>query len=169
MHPFEKSGLGKAPFQFIGAYEDRGPHRSVGPGGVTIEVGSPGQPMGTCDHCGTGIATCCKIRSADGKTFIVGSSCVMKTAQEAGDTCMEKQVKKMLRDEQLKRERARITEAIDNLINDDRLIENLQAKPHPYNRPNETAYDHFIWMMDNAGHAGRLRTTRAIEKIMNIL
>ncbi len=79
MHVFERVGLGKAPFRCIGVFQDVGPHRYPGPGGVTIEIGAPGQAMGTCAHCGTGIADCYQIKSADGKKFVVGSSCVERT------------------------------------------------------------------------------------------
>jgi len=78
-HPFETAGLGKAPFKCVAAYEMRGPLKSV-INGVTVEVGAPGQPMGTCDYCGMGIANCYKISSADGHLFVVGSECVNKTA-----------------------------------------------------------------------------------------
>lgn len=80
IHPFEKSGCGRAPFRFIG-YECRvGPIKYTDPEtGIQMECGAPGQPMGTCDHCGTGIMHCCIIQDADGKRFIVGTSCVAKT------------------------------------------------------------------------------------------
>ena len=90
VHKFERAGLGKAPFRFIGMYEDRGPHKFAGPGGTTIEIGSPGQPMGVCKYCGTGIAICCKVRSADGNEFVVGSDCIAKV----GDEGMVKTIKR---------------------------------------------------------------------------
>src|SRR5689334_12559868 len=77
-HPFEKAGLGVAPFQCIGHQRRVGP--IPGPGGT--EIGAPGQPMGTCDYCGTGIADCYVIRSSNGETFIVGSDCVARVGAE---------------------------------------------------------------------------------------
>lgn len=74
LHPFEESGLGKAPFRCTGWEHRVGPIKlSCG-----MEVGSPGQPMGTCDFCGNGIAVCMQIVSADGKRFEVGCDCVKK-------------------------------------------------------------------------------------------
>lgn len=78
-HPFETTGCGVAPFRVVRVYEDIGPHHYVDKSGVDCYVGSPGQPMGTCKHCGTGIAVCYVIRDANGKEFTVGSSCVEKT------------------------------------------------------------------------------------------
>lgn len=75
VHPFEQSGCGRAPFRLEAVYEDRGPKQM--PDGST--VGSAGQPMGTCAHCGAGIAVVCVISDADGKSFTVGSTCVYKT------------------------------------------------------------------------------------------
>lgn len=75
MHVFTRSGLGLAPFRCIGVFQDVGP-KTLSDGS---QVGSEGQAMGSCAHCGTGIADCYQIKSADGKVFSVGSSCVEKT------------------------------------------------------------------------------------------
>lgn len=73
IHTFEQAGLGKAPFRFVGMFEKRGPIPC--PDGTMI--GAPGQPMGTCDFCGNGIAQCCQIESADGKIFVVDRKSVV--------------------------------------------------------------------------------------------
>ena len=52
IHVFEKAGLGVAPFRFVGVEERRGPIQIS----ATLFVGAPGQPMGSCQLCGTGIA-----------------------------------------------------------------------------------------------------------------
>jgi len=75
VHVFTRSKLGLAPFRCIGVYQDVGP-KTLSDGS---QVGSAGQSMGVCDHCGTGIRDCYQIKSADGNTFVVGSSCVEKT------------------------------------------------------------------------------------------
>lgn len=105
IHRFEAAGLGKAPFRFLGAEERRGPIKFLDESGVMLEVGAPGQPMGTCDYCGQGIAICCKIRSADGREFIVGTDCVRKT----GDAGMLRGVKSA--EGQRRKERAAIVKA----------------------------------------------------------
>lgn len=74
-HVFSRSKLGLPPFRCIGVYQDVGP-KTLSDGS---QVGSAGQSMGVCDHCGTGIRDCYQIKSSDGKSFVVGSSCVEKT------------------------------------------------------------------------------------------
>lgn len=78
VHPFEAAGLGIAPFAMISYTLKQGPIvREDG-----TQIGCPGQPMGTCEYCGQGIAHCYQIRSSDGKTFIVGSDCAEKVDPE---------------------------------------------------------------------------------------
>lgn len=69
VHPFEKSGLGKAPFACIGYAK------------LVYQAcqGAPVQCGGSCDFCGTGIMHSYTIRSADGRTFKVGSDCLERT------------------------------------------------------------------------------------------
>lgn len=65
-HPWEPA-LGIAPFRYRGMYENR---FDMG--------GGQWKPGGSCNYCGTGILYCYKIESSDGKTFVVGSECVMR-------------------------------------------------------------------------------------------
>ncbi len=78
VHPWEKAGLGKAPYRYLGCAYDVGPHRFIGKDGLEWTVGYEGQPMGCCAYCLQGIAECHKIRSADGKEFTVGCDCVAR-------------------------------------------------------------------------------------------
>lgn len=73
MHPFQKSGLGEAPFKCIDVQENV----FVMPDGSTKAGGS-------CDYCGTGIRWEFFIASSDGKTFKVGCDCVEKTYRQYG-------------------------------------------------------------------------------------
>ena len=73
MHPFQKSGLGIAPFRCVGVSEN-----------VYSTGGGHSQPGGTCDYCGTGIRWEFHIESSDGKEFDVGCDCVAKTYREYG-------------------------------------------------------------------------------------
>lgn len=68
-HVFERDGLGLA---HLGPPEKRGAQSQC------TEM-APAQPGGVCAHCGTGIMDCCLIRGADGRTFVVGTTCVNKT------------------------------------------------------------------------------------------
>lgn len=92
LHPFERSGFGSAPYTFVGYVE------KVHVAGDAVKAG------GTCDHCGTGIRHCFKIRSADGKEFVVGSTCVTKTYREV-DTTVPVDIRRAIADvERQKRE-----------------------------------------------------------------
>jgi hypothetical protein len=83
IHPFERAGLGRAPFRLVGVHSDVGPHKHTDPAtGLTVEVGSPGQPMGCCKYCFQGIANVYTVLSADGKRFTVGSDCAERIAPE---------------------------------------------------------------------------------------
>lgn len=94
IHPFEAAGLGLAPFKLIGF------DRKVGPIKMEdgTEVGAPGQPMGTCDFCGTGIADCYRIKSSDLKTFVVGCDCVLKLGRSDNRLVGEVKRKKLALD-----------------------------------------------------------------------
>lgn len=74
IHPFEKSGLGKAPFRCVGIrenwYSACAGHR---------------QPGGHCNYCGTGIAYEFIIKDCEDRQFIVGSDCVTRTHAQVED------------------------------------------------------------------------------------
>ncbi len=73
LHPFEKAGLGKAPFHCTAVTVN------VYDSGAGSLFGSHKQPGGSCDYCGTGIMYEYWIKGADGSQFKVGSDCVAKT------------------------------------------------------------------------------------------
>lgn len=165
VHVFEKAGLGKAPFRFVGMYRDVGP-KQMGDG---LTCGAPGQPMGTCDYCGTGIADCCSIRSSDGKTFIVGTTCVNKT----GDAGLIKAYKSSPEyREQMRQQRVALAtkkrQEIKRLMAEHEDL--LRSLPHPKgftewgtNTP-LTAYDYVDWMVQHSGAAGRHRLLQWLRK-----
>ena len=157
IHAFEKAGLGIAPFEYVGFYTSRGPHRSVA-NGIEIQVGAPGQPMGTCAFCGAGIANCFKIKSADGKGFIVGSECVRKT----GDYGMERAVDKEIQRIRKESEEARIAE-IQRRFAAGELSDLLLGLRSP-SGIGASAMSWFDWMMRHAGHSGKMRVVRFVEK-----
>lgn len=73
VHPFERAGLGKAPFRCVGFYVSK----------FCAAPGAPVQPGSACDYCGTGIMNVFSILSADGKASKVGCDCVRKTPDKA--------------------------------------------------------------------------------------
>ena len=77
IHPFEKAGLGKAPFRYIGieAQEMQYGQRVIGSvGGMTVTT----QAGGTCAYCGHYILNMFNVESADGQRFHVGCDCIHK-------------------------------------------------------------------------------------------
>jgi hypothetical protein len=71
VHPFERAGLGHAPYRCYGCRENR------------FEMPGFGwKPGGSCDYCGTGILYEYVIKSADGVEFVVGCDCVNKTGAD---------------------------------------------------------------------------------------
>lgn len=82
-HPFEKAGLGKAPFRCVGVSEMA----------FTLPDGNT-RAGGACQYCGTGIRWAFHIKSSDGAHFHVGCDCVEKTGiVEDFDTVRKANVK----------------------------------------------------------------------------
>lgn len=156
IHVFEAAGLGKAPFQWAGVSEMRGPLKRV-INGVECEVGAPGQPMGSCAFCGQGIAECHAIKSADGKTFIVGSDCVMKT----GDTGLRSVIAGIRTAKARERNEKRIAAAFATLDASEAIQAALSARKGPYQG---TLLDWANWMRRHAGVKGGLDVARTVEK-----
>jgi len=91
-HPFERAGLGVAPYRCTGVFEKK----------YQACQGAPVQPGGTCEYCGTCIRYCYQIESGDGRRFVVGCDCV----ERAGDTELAEQVRRAERAYRRERERA---------------------------------------------------------------
>lgn len=151
VHKFELAGLGKAPFVFVSFEVKRGPIKLAD----GSEVGAPGQPMGTCQYCGTGIANCFNVRSADGRKFYVGSDCIAKV----GDAGLMKAVKKIVSEatKARKREReAKAEEAAKEVC--ERLMaefgEQFKTVPHPRGFSGLSLFDYAQWMMKNTRNFG---------------
>lgn len=157
LHPFERAGLGTAPFRCTGSGRE-----------VYVACqGAPVQPGAACDYCGAGIFEVYRIRSADGREFKVGSTCVGRT----GDAKLIKVVKAETRKRQTElrhaREAKRVDEAREFLTRDD-VRAALSAKPHANEwraKQGATLLDWAEWMMENAGTAGQLRVLRAVKAL----
>lgn len=151
VHKFEAAGLGKAPFTFVGFEIKRGPIKLAD----GSEVGAPGQPMGTCCYCGTGIANCFNVRSSDGRAFYVGSDCIAKV----GDAGLMKAVKRIVSDAAKARKREREAKAEDAAKE---VCENLLATfgeefkrvPHPRGFAGLSLFDYAEWMLKNTRSFG---------------
>lgn len=173
LHPFEKAGLGKAPFRCVGMTRKVGPLRFVGKDGLEWSVGADGQPMGTCDFCGTGIADCYEIRSADGKEFIVGCDCVAKTCAKGERVLAEVERKaKDLKNAAARKRNAAKAEASEAelaaLLSNPELRAVLASKPSAYAwkaAEGATALDDAEWLASRCGHSGRTRLIRQLSAV----
>lgn len=158
IHPFEKSGLGKAPFRYVGmVYQEISyGERVIGSvGGVPVAT----KPGGTCDHCGAYIVDMFRIVSGDGIESKVGCDCIDKVNQVLGTARIADDRKKAKQ----AREKARIAAAIVALDS----AHLLRSQPHPTAwraGQGDTMIDYCRWMFANAGHTGKLATARIVEK-----
>jgi hypothetical protein len=128
--------------------------------------GVPGsrKPGWSCDYCGTAIAECCTIRDINGKQFIVGNECVLKT----GDTGLIDTVKRALN---AKRREARAAKLIEQrseataLLAHPAVVATLSAQPHPNNyfaSKGKTNLDYFAFVIErvNSEVPAALKTLR---------
>ncbi len=165
-HPFERAGLGVAPFRVVGVCEKRGPIRTVLASGVVSEVGGPGQPMGTCSYCSQGIAICYAVRSADGKTFDVGSECVNRT-----NTPIEPKVVRELNAKARDRRNAvadeRVARTRELLAREDvRAALAAQAAGGDGWNASRPMLERVEWLLAHAGRSGKVRACRLVEQVV---
>ncbi len=169
VHQWERNGLGRAPFRFMGLVE-KVCTGQPGADGMTI-VGYAGQPAGTCAYCGQGIRYCCQIRSADGNRFTVGLDCVrgldgpdkdaaLLSAVERADKVLKAKQRKAAKALRLPVELARIERA-RTILEEKRGA--LSALPHPKLK-DRTLADYLDFLSQHAGHSGLLRMARMVEK-----
>jgi hypothetical protein len=165
-HPWERAGLGKAPFFYLGVSEKRGPIVIEQRDGTTLTIGSPGQPMGTCAYCLQGIVECHHVRSADGKKFTVGCDCIarvhgddrapLRVKAEAASRKLRNAAAKARRGAKATTEQAEL----DALLADEATRARLAALPGP---KFGTLLEHAEFMARKAGAAGRGRALKAIR------
>jgi hypothetical protein len=160
VHPFEKAGLGKAPFRFMGVRQNL----------WSPCPGEPAKPGGCCAYCYNGILNEYVVRDADGKVFTVGSECAYKisrTANAPHDPIVE-QIKaaerKLNRDKRHAREAERIEEGKAWF---EANREAVAAHPHPNSRfasAGKTLADWVDWNLQHAGTTGRLHALSVARK-----
>jgi hypothetical protein len=96
------------------------------------------------------------IESADGNRFKVGSECVMKT----GDRTMISEVRRRKLAAKKAQERTRIAAAVE-LLKTPRIQERLDKME---GKGWQTALSYCNYLLAYAGHTGRLRMARLIER-----
>jgi hypothetical protein len=167
IHPFQKAGLGLAPFRYIGVkHQDISYGQAVigHIGGVPITT----KPGGTCDACGTYIVDMYRIRSADGRESVVGCDCIKKVGYKVESLpklkADLKKAAKAKRAVAKGKEEVRIEAARDAFQSAPAMFTD---KPHPTKfRAEQGASfrDYVEWMLIHAGHSGRFSMAKLIEK-----
>jgi len=170
MHPFEKANLGKAPFRSLNVFVSEGPITL--PNGIT--VGSPGQPMGTCDYCGTGIKYCCKVESADNRTFVIGLDCANKlytssnqtSSQLARDPVYQEIKKEKLRLQRKKRHQREAKQLAEGKEWAHANHQALHSIPNYDRNGNQrgTLWTSYEWYLRHAGTSGNLKNYKYMKK-----
>lgn len=166
IHPWETAGLGRAPFRCIGVEHRVGPIHQLDKNGepTGLMSGAPGQPMGTCDACGMGIADCYIIRSADRKIFVVGCDCVAKVGRDRAATPLERDVRRHRLALEHAKDDKRIRAARERFPS---VREALTAQPHPYKGQRDrgmTLADWCEFMLHRAGRSGGIKAARVVER-----
>lgn len=161
IHKFERAGLGRAPFYYIGSE-------------TKTFVPAPGEMPragSSCDYCSTSIAIVHWIQgSAPGdKRFKVGSDCVEKMGGAGLRVAVESAERKMAREKRRLRARAVADDVRDSLARPD-VRAALASQPHPKGFRNRdtgaplTLLDWAEWMLANAGTRGRAAVRTAIKQ-----
>lgn len=154
-HPFERAGLGPAPFRFLGMSE------SV----YQAAPGAPVQPGASCNYCGQAIRYVFHIMNANGGGFDVGSECVRRT--HGSGSAIVRAADRALRDFQYlrrkEREQERIGKAREILASRPDYGRN---RPHPsawHARNGRTRRDYIDWIMEFGGNRAKLAIWRELQ------
>lgn len=132
-HPWERNGLGVAPYRLVGS------------GRMTYQAtpDAPVQPGTSCDYCGEGISNVFFIKAACGSHFKVGCNCVLKVSSK-GDRVV-KEVNAAVREAQKKARQARDSRKKDELgdlleANRERFMKVRHPRPGKFStiRPSST-------------------------------
>lgn len=129
IHCFEKAGLGKAPFRYLGMVDQEISHgnRVIGSiGGCQIET----KPGGTCDFCGTAIMNIFNVESSDGHKFHVGCECIKKTGDDGLIHMLDRDVAKMNKKRREDKKAAAL--AADQLLCEMTPLSKFSSLPHPH-------------------------------------
>jgi len=188
-HAFEEAGLGVAPFAFVGCVDSGA---GANADGMVKRTSAEGiefwtKPGGSCAYCGIGIVILCKIQDANGARFHVGTSCAGKSGDKgiinlakraAGRISRAKAVAK----QETRIEAVRVALGLEGLgtmalrhgdtlgvLAATDLFATLADRPHPleyWADQGKTMATWVCWTLANAGHAGKFKATKIIEKIL---
>jgi len=162
IHNFERAGLGKAPFRYLG--HSREIYQAI-PGAPDCPI----QPGACCDYCGTAIMEVFHIADRTGRRFKVGSECVRHT----GNAGIVRKVKAEVSRQRKIKNDARVDSQIAAAKAAWPFVVNaLAQEPHSnaYRASRgDTLADYSSWIFDNAGRTGKAKAARAIFKTLKEL
>jgi hypothetical protein len=155
-HVFETAGLGQAPYKFLGIRK------------VTFQAcyGAPVQPGACCMFCSTGIVYQFWLRSADNKTFFVGSDCIYKSGDAGLKSIIDPHVKAHEAEMRRERENHFISEfkAFTERVDYWKRTE-LTGQPHPnsyWASTGKTLADYQFFCYSHAGQSAKAKMARRI-------
>jgi hypothetical protein len=166
IHVFEKAGLGKAPYRYLGMEELRGPLAMPG-GGF---CGAPGQPMGSCQYCSTGIAYLFWLESADGEKFYVGSDCIYKS----GDAGLRRIIEPIVAQHQatLRADRNRLLiDLFEDYLKKNPTYWSDDKRPHPFSwaaAQGKTYGDYSRFVYEHSGSSNKAAKARQFLIAANV-
>jgi hypothetical protein len=146
IHIFQAAGLGQAPFRLTT---------------VTAEGGA-------CQFCGTGIIFRFYLRGVDGRTFHVGSDCVMKTGDAGLIRVVEHEVKKRQAELRNEREKAQLA-ALREHLTQPAVVEGLKSQAHPFTwhaRQGKTMLDYAEFIMRCGGTSAKKKLAKSLLPAM---
>jgi len=158
VHPFTVAGLGEGPFTCVG-------FMAYGGGGYVVENGIAN--FETCKCCGAAIKNVFYVENETGRTFPVGSTCVLKTPktgqmyQYASNKMLEEQRKKT----EIKR-KAKIDE-VDDFMTNPNVIAKGDSLPHP-KISSLTYYDYMCYILKQCGHSGRTKYLKIFKNELQL-
>ncbi len=173
LHPFQRAGLGLAPFRYVGMREQDLLYGEVILNRAEFEqtgIAMTTKPGGTCAYCGTYIVNMFNVKSADGKVFHVGSDCILKTYGKDHPIARKvtKAVAARTKARIAARKDAQIAQAAEMLTRENvrAVLGNL---PHPtpcLARKGETLLGWAEYVMKVANLNGRVKVAQAIAARM---
>jgi hypothetical protein len=176
LHPFEKAGLGKAPFRYIGQVPQDICYGERLLSSRDSAVRFTTKPGGTCDACGTYIVDMFRIVSSDGQESVVGCDCILKVSQTIEEKktfqddlkAMKKAKAKTAAEKKKAKDRAMVQTARAGFESIPVVRFLLEKQPHPDSRMaswGKTMADYVEWMFLNAGLSGQVQAAKIVESV----
>ena len=150
IHIFERAGLGKAPYRYLGCEK---------------------QHTG-CQYCGTAIAFKFWLQAADGKRFFVGSDCILKSGDAGLRNVIEPELRKHRKEMADERNKATIAEFETELAKRPTFYATTYGmQPHPsryYASQGKTMADYVIFCYEHSGPSSKATWARRFLRDMGL-